>query len=85
MRSEVVRFDWYNICDYIEGLSEGKFDACVSRAVTEDRLKYFEFSIPYAKSYARFFTLPNNPRRFDEENVSGKTIGERRCWLLIFP
>jgi len=57
-----------------KGLMDGVFDACPGRAITEERLEYVSFTLPYYKTDAHFFVKPGNPLQFDEGDVTGRTI-----------
>ncbi|XP_072036324.1 uncharacterized protein [Amphiura filiformis] len=57
------------------GLMAGWFDACTGFRVTPERQRTFAFSDQFTKSPPQAFaTLPGNPKNFDWQDITGKTI-----------
>ncbi|XP_072023957.1 uncharacterized protein [Amphiura filiformis] len=58
------------------GLMSGWYDACGGYRVKPERQRTFAFSDPFTVSpHQSFATLPGNPRGFDWQDITGKTIG----------
>ncbi|XP_072013231.1 uncharacterized protein [Amphiura filiformis] len=58
------------------GLMAGWVDTCGGYRSNAERRRTFAFSDQYTKSpHQAFATLPGNPREFDWQNITGKTIG----------
>ncbi|XP_072036128.1 uncharacterized protein [Amphiura filiformis] len=57
------------------GLMAGWYDACSGYRSNIERRRTFAFSDQYTTSpHQAFATLPGNPRNFDWQNITGKTI-----------
>lgn len=71
--SRIVVTDWDGI---IAGLLTGKYDAVIgSMAITPERKKKVDFSVPYYKSGAQLFTHRDNPDQvYSIEECSGLRI-----------
>jgi len=60
----------------LEGLKIGKYDAIIgSMAITEERAKQVDFSIPYYRSGAQIFVMNDNSEINSVDDLKGKKIG----------